>query len=50
MRDLLRRRVGLVHQRTALILSFKSLYVRTTGQELPLSRLQGMEVAEAATL
>src|SRR5208282_4963500 len=31
VRDLLRRRTLLVHQRTALILSFKSLYTRTTG-------------------
>ena len=29
VRDLLRRRTGLVHQRTALLLSFKSLYTRT---------------------
>ncbi len=50
VRDLLRRRVGLVHQRTALMLSFKSLYMRTTGQEMPLSRLKGMEVTEAAAL
>ena len=34
VRDLLRRRLGLVHQRTALLVSFKSLYTRTTGQEL----------------
>ena len=34
VRDLLRRRVLLVHQRTALMLSFKSLYTRTTGQEI----------------
>src|SRR5204863_2589543 len=36
VRDLLRRRLSLVHQRTALLLSFKSLYARTTGQALPL--------------
>src|SRR5215470_6371036 len=34
VRDLLRRRSSLVHQRTALLLSFKSLYARTTGQAL----------------
>jgi transposase len=50
VRDLLRRRVGLVHQRTALILSFKSLYMRTTGQEMQLSRLKGMGAPEAAAL
>ncbi len=32
VRDLLRRRLLLVHQRTALMLSFKSLYTRTTGR------------------
>jgi len=50
VRDLLRRRLSLVHQRTALLLSFKSLYQRTTGQALSLSRLKGMAVAEAKTL
>ena len=50
VRDLLRRRMGLVHQRTALMLSFKSLYTRTTGQAMSLSRLKGWEVAEAQTL
>ncbi|HEX5219404.1 MAG TPA: IS110 family transposase, partial [Verrucomicrobiae bacterium] len=50
VRDLLRRRLGLVRQRTALLLSFKSLYQRTTGQTLSLSRLKGMELAEAKTL
>src|SRR5512136_1079804 len=39
VRDLLRRRTNLVHQRTALFLSFKSLYARTTGQSMPLSQL-----------
>src|SRR6266571_6470191 len=34
VRDLLRRRLMLVHHRTALMLSFKSLYTRTTGQEM----------------
>jgi transposase len=42
VRDLLRRRVSLVQQRTALILSFKSLYTRTTGQAMDLSRVKGM--------
>jgi transposase len=50
VRDLLRRRLSLVHQRTALILSFKSLYTRTTGQDMALSRLKSMELAEALTL
>ena len=50
VRDLLRRRLLLVHQRTALMLSFKSLYTRTTGQSMELSRLKGMGPAEAITL
>jgi transposase len=50
VRDLLRRRTNLVHQRTALLLSFKSLYVRTTGQPLDLSDAKKMEPKEAAKL
>jgi transposase len=50
VRDLLRRRLSLVHQRTALMLSFKSLYTRTTGQAMSLSRLKGMHLAEAKAL
>jgi len=46
-RDLLRRRLMLVHQRTALMLSFKRLYCRTLGLEMSLSRLKAMEVQEA---
>src|SRR5437016_5214739 len=50
MRDLLRRRLMLVHQRTALMLSFKSLYTRTTGQQMSLGRLKELEVKEAQKL
>jgi transposase len=50
VRDLLRRRLLLVHQRTALMLSFKSLYTRTTGQEMTLSKLKGLEIKEAQEL
>jgi transposase len=50
VRDLLRRRLSLVHQRTALMVSFKSLHVRTTGQTLNLSRLKAMTVQEAVAL
>jgi transposase len=50
VRDLLRRRSGLVHQRTALLLSFKSLYTRTTGQALDLSDAKRMEPKEAPKL
>src|SRR6266576_1758567 len=42
VRDLLRRRLMLVHHRTALMLSFKSLYTRTTGQELALGKLKDL--------
>jgi transposase len=50
LRDLLRRRMNLVQQRTALILSFKSLYARTTGQALPLSRVKELTPKKAAQL
>ena len=39
VRDLLRRRLLRVHQRTALMRSFKSLYIRTTGEEMTLREL-----------
>ncbi len=50
VRDLLRRRTNLVHQRTALLLSFKSLYARTTGQRLDLSEAKKLEPKEAPKL
>jgi transposase len=50
VRDLLRRRMGLVHQRTSLLLSFKSLFTRTTGQELPSNEIKKMELEEAQKL
>src|SRR5881296_1958043 len=50
VRDLLRRRMSLVHQRTSLILSLKSLFTRTTGQSLKLGELKAMEVAAAQKL
>ena len=50
VRDLLRRRLLLVHQRTALMLSFKSLYTRTTGQEMTLGELKKLEIKEAQDL
>ena len=50
VRDLLRRRTNLVQQRTALFLSFKSLYARTTGQAMPLKTLKSMEPKEAKEL
>jgi transposase len=50
VRDLLRRRSSLVHQRTALLLSFKSLYARTNGERLDLSEVKKMEPKEAPKL
>lgn len=50
VRDLLRRRTNLVHQRTALLLSFKSLYARTTGQALDLREAKKMEPKQAPKL
>ena len=50
VRDLLRRRSSLVHQRTALLLSFKSLYARTMGQRLDLSDAKRMDPKEATKL
>jgi transposase len=50
VRDLLRRRTNLVHQRTALLLSFKSLYARTTGHRLELRDAKKLEPAEAVKL
>src|SRR2546426_2246210 len=50
VRDLLRRRLLLVHQRTALMLSFKSLYTRTTGLQMSLGYLKKLEVKKAEEL
>ena len=50
VRDLLRRRLSLVHQRSALMISFKSLYTRTTEQAMNLGQLKSMEPSQAAAL
>jgi transposase len=47
VRDLLRRRLLLVRQRTTLILSFKSLNERTLGQRVPLARVKAMSATDA---
>lgn len=47
VRDLLRRRLLLVRQRTMLILSFKSLNERTLGQRGSLARVKSMKAEEA---
>jgi transposase len=50
VRDLLRRRMGLVHKRTSLILSLKSLHTRMTGRDLGTGRIKAMEPQEAEKL
>lgn len=47
VRDLLRRRLLLVRQRTTLILSFKSLRERTLGERVPLARVKAMSPEDA---
>lgn len=44
VRDLLRRRLGLVRKRVALILSLKSLHLRVHGSPLSLGEIKKMEV------
>lgn len=50
VRDMLRRRLGLVRQRTSLLLSFKGLYTRNTGQPLRLGKLKTMKAKDVAPL
>jgi len=50
VRDLLRRRMNLVHQRTALTLSLKSLHHRTVGQTLALNKIKATGNADVAEL
>ena len=50
VRDLLRRRLLLVHQRTSLLLSLKSLHARTTGYSLSLALAKALPPEEAAKL
>ena len=50
VRDLLRRRMGLVHKRTSLILSLKSLHARMTGRDLGTGRIKALEPKDAETL
>jgi transposase len=45
-RDLLRRRQSLVHKRTSLLLSLKSLYARNTGQTLAQSQAKALVVED----
>ena len=50
VRDLLRRRMGLVQKRTSLMLSLKSLYTRMTGEQMSQSQLKGLEPETGAEL
>jgi len=50
VRDLLRRRLGLVHKRTSLMLSLKSLHARTTGQALKQSEVKALTPEGAVKL
>jgi hypothetical protein len=50
VRDLLRRRMGLVPKRTSLILSLKSLHTRLTGRGLGTGRIKALEPKDADTL
>ncbi len=50
VRDLLRRRMGLVHKRTSVTLSLKSLYTRMTGRSLSPGLVRKLEPKEAEKL
>jgi len=50
VRDLLRRRMGLVQKRTSVMLSLKSLYTRMTGKQMELRRLKELEPRHAESL
>jgi transposase len=50
VRDLLRRRTGLVSKRTSLILSLKSLHTRMTGRDLSAGRIKTLDPNDAGKL
>jgi transposase len=50
VRDLLRRRMGLVQKRTSLILSLKSLHTRMTGRDLGTGRIKTLAPQDAEKL
>jgi len=50
VRDLLRRRMGLVQQRTSQLLSFQTLVTRETGQSLSSNRIKQLHDADVAEL
>jgi transposase len=50
VRDLLRRRMGLVQKRTSLILSLKSLHTRMTGRDLGTGAIKALAPQDAEKL
>jgi transposase len=50
VRDLLRRRMGLVQKRTSLVLSLKSLHTRMTGRDLGTGRIKALAPEDAEKL
>jgi len=50
VRDLLRRRMGLVQKRTSLMLSLKSLHTRMTGRDLSTGRIKALAPPDAEKL
>jgi transposase len=50
VRDLLRRRMGLVQKRTSLILSLKSLHTRVTGRDLSTGKIKALAPQDAEKL
>jgi transposase len=50
VRDLLRRRMGLVQKRTRLMLSLKSLHTRMTGRDLGTGAIKALEPQDAESL
>lgn len=50
MRDLLRKRSQLVHQRTANLLSIQNLVTRNTGSSISANRIKGLDVRQVDLL
>jgi transposase len=50
VRDLLRKRSQLVHQRTANLLSIQNLVTRNTGSSISANRIKGLDAAEVDEL
>ncbi|MGZ5528232.1 MAG: IS110 family RNA-guided transposase, partial [Limisphaerales bacterium] len=50
VRDLLRRRMGLVQKRTSLLLSLGSLYTRMTGEQMPQRQLKALEQEDVSNI